>query len=184
MKTIVIGCGPTMADRSGGPLRADEIPPEWFPHSLHTHPNCTTVDIDARCSPSVVLNFATPDPAELIGKIGNEKFDLIVLESLPNDLYVDSYFLGKIVTNCNYISNEIGHILIPLELDKNIELLEKAFATHGFRLIRVSDDFSLIYPIISAFTGRYTDEYMMRYRLQLLIYKKINLNRHYLLFKR
>ncbi len=187
MKTIIIGCGATMENGFGGPVRYDGYEYDesgWYAHALHTHAHCTTVDINPACSPSIVLDFATPDRAELVRKIGHKKFDLIVLESLPNGFYTRSHDLEKIVTNCSYISSEIGLILIPLICDKNTKRLEKAFSDHAFRLFRKSSDLSLIYPIISAFTGRYADEYMMKYKNQVLILTRNDIPAHYFLFKR
>jgi hypothetical protein len=182
MKTIIIGCGATMEKGFGGTAKFSGD--NWYPHALHTHTHCTTVDINPTCSPSIVLNFTTPNRAELVRKIGNEKFDLIVLENLPLFLLYKNT-LNTIVTNSNYILSEIGHIFIPMVLDTDIERLEKAFSIYGFRLIRKSNDLSLIYPIITAFTGRYADEYMMMNNLKLMMLLKPNsANKKYLLFKR
>jgi hypothetical protein len=150
MKTIIIGCGATMENGFGGPIRYKRGQFDGrgcYPHALHTHPNCTTVDIDPACSPSIVLNFATPDLAKLVRKIGNEKFDLIVLETLPDCIYNMAKYFGNIIRNCNYISTEIGQVFIPFINDENAQLLSIYFHFYGYKLIHKSHDFSLIYHI-------------------------------------
>ncbi len=187
MKTIIIGCGATMENGFGGSLRyeGDQFDKSgWYPHALHTHHNCTTVDIDPACSPSIVLDFATPDRAELVRKIGNKKFDLIVLEALPNYFFYTPDNCSNILANCNYILTATGKVFIPLLRDVNAEMLKIIFYRFGYKLIHESTDYSLIYPIVSAVAGGNAYEYMMRYRLQIIKKEKYHIYQNYFLFKR
>ncbi len=184
MRTIVIGCGSTIENAWGGPVRYYHESGECgnYPHALHIHTNCTTVDIDARCNPSVVLDFTASNYLELIHKLGREKFDLIVLENLPYRIYREEYKFRNLVKNCHYILSEIGQVFIPLVQGEEVERVEWVFSRLCFRLIHASYDFSRIYPIISAFTGRYADEFIMRNTSHCLLEEEMDF--FYLVFKR
>ena len=176
-----------MENGFGGPVKCERDQFDksgCYPHALHTHHNCTTVDINPACSPSIVLDFATPDRAELVRKIGNKKFDLIVLEALPNYFFYTPDNCSNIIANCNYILTATGKVFIPLLRDVNAEMLKIIFYRFGYKLIHESTDYSLIYPIVSAVAGKYFDEYLMKNKNQVLRFTNIDMPVHYFLFKR
>ncbi len=187
MNTIIIGCGATMENGFGGPVKCERDQFDksgCYPHALHTHHNCTTVDINPACSPSIVLNFATPDRSELVRKIGNEKFDLIVLEFLPNRFYHTPEYCSDIITNCSYILTATGKVFIPFLRNVNAVLPKTIFSFFGYKLIHESTDYSLIYPIVSAIAGKYADEYMMTYKYHTSLCASDNTPAHFFVFKR
>jgi hypothetical protein len=130
------------------------------------------------------LNFATPDRAELVRKIGNKKFDLIVLEALPNYFFYTPDNCSNIIANCNYILTATGKVFIPLLRDVNAEMPKTIFSHFGYKLIHESADYSLIYPIVSAIAGKYSAEYMMIYKYDASLYSSDNTPIHYFVFKR
>jgi hypothetical protein len=130
------------------------------------------------------LDFATPDRAELVRKIGNEKFDLIVLEYLPDDFYTIPEYCISMIRNCNYILTATGKVFIPLLTDENAILPKKAFSLFSYKLIHESTDYSLIYPIVSAVAGKYSDEYVMACHYMELCGTTNDIPVHYFVFKR
>jgi len=182
MRTLVVGCGNAIEKGFGGPVRyvgEEYSGVGWYSHALHTHPtNCTTVDKDPRCEPSVVLDFTTDDHREVIHKLGHEKFNLIVLENLSYNAYSDIH----LIRNCHSILSETGQIFIPqVDIENGEDLpIKMAFSSMSFRLIHESNDFLRIYPIISAFTGKYADQFIMKYRTFSL---KLDWDLKYLVFK-
>ena len=153
MKTIVIGCGATI--EKGGDIR--DTPP-WYPFAFHRHSNCITVDNDAACSPSILMDFVTVDVKMINTQLSYQKFDLIVLENLPIDIYYTPEQFIRLIMNCHSILSEIGQVFIPRAMDP--ALLKKYFTHRGFKLVLEHRDMSVIYPLISAFVGSLADDYI------------------------
>lgn len=76
------------------------------------------------------------------------------------------------------------HVFIPMLRDKDHNNLKQIFFNYSFRLITMNDNLSLVYSIISAFAGRYVDEYIIRYGTIFKSEKKGPNKSHYLLFRR
>lgn len=172
MRTIIIGCGNTMENGFGGPKISKynkyNEGLSFYPHAIHTHTNCTTVDILAECTPSVVMDFCVSNLLRHSNILNKQKFDLIVLENLPYKVFRDKAKLEALVLNCLRFSSEIAQVIIPLiteEADyfKNI----MHYFSEYFILSRITNetDLTLIYRSISSVAGRYNDEYIAKYKV-------------------
>ncbi|MCK5818903.1 MAG: hypothetical protein KAH18_06540 [Psychromonas sp.] len=150
---------------AGGTRPLWELPK--FLHDLHTHPNCTTVDIFPLVEPTAVMDICDADHGEIVSKLGHEKFDLIVLESLPQPCFLNSQKLGNMVINCLFLLSDIGKIYIPFASPKDAETTQEVFAMFAFRLIQNSSQSSFMYPTIRRLAGdKYVDEYLMKNKLE------------------
>lgn len=184
MKTIIIGCGSTMENGYGEDVRSKEDQCGWYAHALHTHSNCTTVNIEEGCSPSLVLDFCTDDHVYVLKKLGYDKFDLIILEDLPTYLLTTRSKLKNICKNSYYISTEICKIIVQLAFEEHVEYIADIFLEYSFKLIGNSHDSLRIYPLISSLAGRYSDEYVLRNDVNMKLWKTLFSNTSYLVFKR
>lgn len=144
----------------GGPLTG--VGCGKYPHAIHTHANCLTVDISSSCSPSILMDICKATELELLSHFEHKKFDLVVLENLPLECYFDYSKFVAMVSNCAFILSDIGKIFLPYIPSKAVGYIKCVFALFAFRLIQNSSDCSSMYPTIWKLAGaKYVDEYMM-----------------------
>ena len=183
MNTIVIGCGSSVENVYAGHSKSLSYP--WYPYKHHDHKNCVTVDINAICSPDVVMDFTTGDIREVQKKFKGEKFDLIVLENLPTEIYHNNNDnTYNLVRNISLISTETSYVFIPRAF--NVDYVIRLFLQHGFYLKIKSNDFRLISTIISSFIGREFEIYIFGKQIQNKLVNQLSGRDTfpYLLFKR
>ena len=183
MNTLVIGCGSSVENGYGGHDTSLNSP--WCAYRHHDHKNCVTVDIDAICSPDVVMDFTTGNTFEITKNFKGKKFDLIVLENLPTTIYYNNNNkIYNLVRNILLISTETSYVFIPKAV--NTMQVIACFYSHGFDLKIQSNDFRLISGIISSFIGREFDNYILGKQIQNKMVKQSTGRETfpYLLFKR
>lgn len=140
----------------------------FYPHAIHTHTHCTTVDKNEECSPSVVMDFCVSDYPRHLSLLNKQKFDLIVLENLPFTIYSNKNKLEALVLNCLRFSSEIAQVFIPLinEEDDYFKNIMHYFSKYFILRRKTNEtDLTLIYRSISSIAGRYTDEYMTKHKI-------------------
>lgn len=159
-KNLIVGCGSKIENIYGGIPSIRKNKDSWYPLGFHQHKNSTTIDIDQRSKPDIVMDFCSDDISEL-RKSNPFKFELIVLENLPISIYLNTNKFNNLVKNTISILSASGVVLIPRAF--NTTLIINKFCEFGFECKFQSIDPSLIYKHLSSLTNNNADEFISNY---------------------